>query len=162
MGTAGQRCTTLRRLFVHESVYDQLVPQLIKVYGNVQVGDPRTEGTLVGPLIDRMAFDGMQRRWNKAVRWAPRCTAAPASKAWAARCLLRAPRAGGAAKARRPRAARNLCAHPVRHPLQHAGRSHCHEQRRGAGLSSSIFTLNMREAEQFMSGLLARTAALPT
>ncbi|MFX7918507.1 aldehyde dehydrogenase family protein, partial [Acinetobacter baumannii] len=61
MGTAGQRCTTLRRLFVHDSVYDQLVPQLIKVYGNVQVGDPRTEGTLVGPLIDRMAFDGMQK-----------------------------------------------------------------------------------------------------
>lgn len=40
MGTAGQRCTTLRRLFVHESIYDQLVPQLAKVYANVQVGDP--------------------------------------------------------------------------------------------------------------------------
>src|SRR3989344_3994495 len=38
MGTAGQRCTTLRRLFVHESIYDQLVPQLTKVYANVQVG----------------------------------------------------------------------------------------------------------------------------
>ncbi|MDP3522773.1 MAG: aldehyde dehydrogenase family protein, partial [Hydrogenophaga sp.] len=61
MGTAGQRCTTLRRLFVHESVYDQLVPQLAKVYAKVLVGDPRAPGTLVGPLIDRQAFDGMQR-----------------------------------------------------------------------------------------------------
>ncbi|MEO6291421.1 MAG: aldehyde dehydrogenase family protein, partial [Burkholderiaceae bacterium] len=60
MGTAGQRCTTLRRLFVHDSVYDQLVPQLVKVYATVAVGDPRTAGTLVGPLIDGAAFAGMQ------------------------------------------------------------------------------------------------------
>ena len=40
MGTAGQRCTTLRRLFVHDSVYDKLVPRLEKVYGSVKVGDP--------------------------------------------------------------------------------------------------------------------------
>ncbi|HEX7943487.1 MAG TPA: aldehyde dehydrogenase family protein, partial [Phenylobacterium sp.] len=66
MGTAGQRCTTLRRLFVHESVYDQLVPKLVKVYGNVQVGDPREAGTLVGPLIDRAAFDGMQKALNES------------------------------------------------------------------------------------------------
>ncbi len=40
MGTAGQRCTTLRRLFVHESVYDTLVPRLIKAYGSVTIGNP--------------------------------------------------------------------------------------------------------------------------
>ena len=61
MGTAGQRCTTLRRLFVHESVYDAFVPRLKAAYGSVTVGDPRAEGTLVGPLIDAQAFELMQK-----------------------------------------------------------------------------------------------------
>jgi aldehyde dehydrogenase (NAD+) len=60
MGTAGQRCTTLRRLIVHDSVYDTLVPQLKRLYGSVVIGDPRDAGTLVGPLIDRQAFGAMQ------------------------------------------------------------------------------------------------------
>ena len=66
MGTAGQRCTTLRRLFVHDSVYDALVPRLVKVYDSVKIGDPRAEGTLVGPLIDKSAFDGMERALDEA------------------------------------------------------------------------------------------------
>ena len=61
MGTAGQRCTTLRRLIVHEDVYDQLIPALVQVYANVSVGDPREAGTLVGPLIDADAFAAMER-----------------------------------------------------------------------------------------------------
>jgi aldehyde dehydrogenase (NAD+) len=52
MGTAGQRCTTLRRLFVHDSIYDAFLPRLRAAYASVQVGDPRTDGVLVGPLID--------------------------------------------------------------------------------------------------------------
>ncbi len=60
IGTAGQRCTTLRRLIVHTSVYDQLIPQLKRVYTSVEIGDPRSPGTLVGPLIDRPAFEAMQ------------------------------------------------------------------------------------------------------
>ncbi|KRB85516.1 aldehyde dehydrogenase [Sphingomonas sp. Root710] len=61
MGTAGQRCTTLRRLIVHRSVYDQLIPKLVKVYESIAIGDPRTPGTLVGPLIDGDAFAAMER-----------------------------------------------------------------------------------------------------
>jgi aldehyde dehydrogenase (NAD+) len=60
MGTAGQRCTTLRRLFVHDSLYDAFLPRLRAAYGSVPVGDPRKDGTLVGPLIDGRAFDAMQ------------------------------------------------------------------------------------------------------
>jgi aldehyde dehydrogenase (NAD+) len=60
VGTAGQRCTTLRRLFVHESVYDKLVPRLKKIYGNVKIGNPLDAGTLVGPLIDEGSFNRMQ------------------------------------------------------------------------------------------------------
>ncbi len=59
MGTAGQRCTTLRRLFVHADVYDALVPRLIKAYASVKVGDPRAPATLVGPLIDAGAGAAM-------------------------------------------------------------------------------------------------------
>ncbi len=61
VGTAGQRCTSLRRLFVHESIYDKLVPALKKTYANLPIGNPLEARTLVGPLIDRAAFDNMQR-----------------------------------------------------------------------------------------------------
>ncbi|MFT8720353.1 aldehyde dehydrogenase family protein [Acetobacter sp.] len=61
MGTAGQRCTTLRRLIVHSSVYDQLVPRLRQVYASISVGNPLEEGNLVGPLIDGASFEAMQK-----------------------------------------------------------------------------------------------------
>jgi aldehyde dehydrogenase (NAD+) len=60
VGTAGQRCTTLRRLLVHASVYDALVPRLQAIYGKLRIGTPLDEGTLVGPLIDAAAFNAMQ------------------------------------------------------------------------------------------------------
>ncbi|GEN24386.1 aldehyde dehydrogenase [Halomonas cupida] len=59
VGTAGQRCTTLRRLVVHESVRDEVVERVKKAYANVSIGDPM-EGSLVGPLIDSQAFEQMQ------------------------------------------------------------------------------------------------------
>ena len=68
MGTAGQRCTTLRRLIVHEDVYEDLLARLRQVYGSVVVGDPRDAGTLVGPLIDVRAFDAMQAALDAAAR----------------------------------------------------------------------------------------------
>jgi aldehyde dehydrogenase (NAD+) len=61
MGTAGQRCTTLRRLIVHESVYDALIPRLKAAYASVKVGDPLAAGTLVGPLIDAAAGAAMAK-----------------------------------------------------------------------------------------------------
>ena len=60
VGTAGQRCTTLRRLIVHASIFDALVPRLKAIYGKLRIGNPLDEGTLVGPLIDKAAFDNMQ------------------------------------------------------------------------------------------------------
>jgi aldehyde dehydrogenase (NAD+) len=61
MGTAGQRCTTLRRLFVHDSLYETFLPRLKAAYGSVSVGDPRKGGALVGPLIDADAFEAQRR-----------------------------------------------------------------------------------------------------
>jgi aldehyde dehydrogenase (NAD+) len=66
MGTAGQRCTTLRRLFVHESIYDGFMPRLKQAYASAKVGDPRKPETLVGPLIDGGAFEAMQRALEEA------------------------------------------------------------------------------------------------
>src|SRR5690606_3344020 len=66
MGTAGQRCTTLRRLFVHESVYDALVPRLQKAYASVSVGSPLETSALVGPLIDKAAYENMQNALKEA------------------------------------------------------------------------------------------------
>ncbi len=60
MGTAGQRCTTLRRLFLHDQVYDALLPRLKGAYASVRIGDPRESDTLVGPLIDPASLAAMQ------------------------------------------------------------------------------------------------------
>ena len=60
IGTAGQRCTTTRRLIVHESVADALVQRLHKAYASAPIGNPLDSGNLVGPLIDRVSFDAMQ------------------------------------------------------------------------------------------------------
>ena len=58
VGTAGQRCTTTRRLIVHDDVYESVKEKLVKVYPNLSVGNPIEAGVLVGPLIDQMAVDG--------------------------------------------------------------------------------------------------------
>jgi aldehyde dehydrogenase (NAD+) len=60
VGTAGQRCTSLRRVIAHDSVRPQLVARLKTIYGAIKIGNPLEAGTLVGPLIDAQAFDGMQ------------------------------------------------------------------------------------------------------
>ena len=65
-GTAGQRCTTLRRLIVHRSIYAPLLAALVGVFERLPVGDPRVDGTLVGPLIDQRAFDAMQHALAQA------------------------------------------------------------------------------------------------
>jgi aldehyde dehydrogenase (NAD+) len=66
VGTTGQRCTTLRRLIVHEKVHDHLLPRLKRAYASVKVGDPREPGTLIGPLIDQAAFERMQAALKQA------------------------------------------------------------------------------------------------
>lgn len=59
-GTAGQRCTSLRRLIVHRSIYPALVERLVSVFARLPIGNPLTDGTLVGPLIDGRAYESMQ------------------------------------------------------------------------------------------------------
>lgn len=65
VGTAGQRCTSLRRLLVHESIKDEVVERLKKAYAGVSIGNPM-EGNLVGPLIDGQAFEQMRNALEQA------------------------------------------------------------------------------------------------
>ena len=66
VGTCGQRCTSTRRLFVHDTVYDDLVPRLKKAYSGLSIGNPLDEKTLVGPLIDEQSYLAMEDALNKA------------------------------------------------------------------------------------------------
>lgn len=66
VGTAGQRCTSLRRLIVHEDIYDELIPRLTKVYEGLSIGSPLDQGTLVGPLIDAGAMTAMEQALEQA------------------------------------------------------------------------------------------------
>lgn len=60
VGTCGQRCTSLRRLFLHKSIASDLTDRLQKAYASLPIGDPRDEGTLIGPLVGQAALDKMQ------------------------------------------------------------------------------------------------------
>jgi aldehyde dehydrogenase (NAD+) len=68
VGTAGQRCTSLRRLIVHEDIAETLIERLNRAYGQVRIANPLEPGTLVGPLIGESAFAGMQRALDEATR----------------------------------------------------------------------------------------------
>ncbi len=150
MGTAGQRCTTLRRLFVHESVYDKLVPRLKEVYGSVPVGDPREDGTLIGPLIDGRAFQAMQYSLSEVRAAGGRITGGerinPSTEAFYVRpALVEMPRQTETVK--QETFAPILFVMRYRE-MEEAVRLHNEVTQ---GLASSIFTTDLREAELFLS-----------
>ena len=66
VGTAGQRCTTMRRVFVHETVAEELTERLAEAYRRLPIGDPTAAGTLVGPLINQRAYQGMTEALDRA------------------------------------------------------------------------------------------------
>ena len=66
VGTAGQRCTTLRRLIVHESIAAEVLRRLLEIYPRLPIGNPLEDGVLVGPLIDRAAADAMEAALDQA------------------------------------------------------------------------------------------------
>ncbi len=66
VGTAGQRCTSTRRIIVHESIYDNLLNKIISVYKQVRIGDPLLSETLMGPLINKNAVSDFMKAIEKA------------------------------------------------------------------------------------------------
>jgi aldehyde dehydrogenase (NAD+) len=152
IGTAGQRCTSLRRLIAHESVHDKLVARLKHVYASVRIGDPRQPGVLVGPLIDDPALHGMEHALSEAraaggrVHGGGRALADRFPEAaYAHPALVEMPSQTGPMP--RETFAPILYVVPYRE-LDEAISIHNDV---GAGLSSSIFTTDLREAERFLS-----------
>ncbi|EKF18706.1 aldehyde dehydrogenase family protein [Nitratireductor pacificus] len=151
MGTAGQRCTTLRRLFVHDSVYDALLPRLRKAYGSVSVGSPLATDALVGPLIDKAAFDNMQKALQAAkelggtVTGGGRFDSGDADAYYAHPALVEMPKQDGVVL--------EETFAPILYVMKYSDFDAVLEEHNavGAGLSSSIFTTDMREAEEFLS-----------
>ena len=152
MGTAGQRCTSLRRLFVHESVYDTLVPRLIKAYGSVTIGNPLVAGNLIGPLIDKGAFDRMQHALEAAkaaggkVAGGERVNADEAAEAFYVRpALVEMPAQTG------PVVEETFA--PILYVMKYKDFDEALALNNDVpqGLSSSIFTNDLREAEAFVS-----------
>jgi len=150
MGTAGQRCTTLRRLFVHASCYDAFVARLKAAYGSVSVGDPRRQGSLVGPLIDRHGFERMQAALDEArkagglVTGGERVESAP--EAFYVRPAL-VEMSGQTEVVQRETFA------PILYVMRYDALEQAIAWQNDVpqGLSSSIFTNDLREAELFIS-----------
>ncbi|MGE0044343.1 MAG: aldehyde dehydrogenase family protein [Hyphomonadaceae bacterium] len=151
VGTAGQRCTTLRRLIVHESIADDVVTRLKKAYATLPIGDPTKEGTLVGPLIDEGAFEGMQRALDQARSEGGQVHGGHRAESkggfYATPALVEMP------------AQTAIVQHetfaPILYVLRYKSFDEAIALQRGVpqGLSSSIFTTDMREAETFLSAI---------
>jgi aldehyde dehydrogenase (NAD+) len=157
MGTAGQRCTSLRRLIVHDSIYDTLIPQLKKVYASVVIGDPRESSTLVGPLIDERSFNAMQKALADARTSGATITGGD-------RVISKGDDTKEDPEAFYVRPAlveistqTDIVKHetfaPILYVLRYTNFPDALALHNDVpqGLSSSIFTMNLREAEQFLS-----------
>jgi aldehyde dehydrogenase (NAD+) len=149
MGAAGQRCTTLRRLFVHESLHDDFVLRLKAVYDTVRIGDPREVETLVGPLIDSGAGAAMARALDQARAEGGRVHGGDAVD-----------RAGGVfvrpALVEMPEQSAVVLREtfaPILYVMRYRDLDQAIALQNAApqGLSSSIFTNDLREAERFVS-----------
>ncbi|WP_324749257.1 aldehyde dehydrogenase family protein [Sphingomonas sp. LY54] len=151
-GTAGQRCTTLRRLIVHESVKDGFLRRLKAAYGTLKIGNPLDDGVLVGPLIDRAAFDGMQRALEAAkaqggiVHGGERVDVAGLEGGYYVRpAIVEMPAQTEIVK--------EETFAPILYVLTYSDFDDAIALQNGVtqGLSSSIFTNDVREAERFQS-----------
>ena len=151
IGTTGQRCTSMRRLLVHESVYDDLVASIKKAYASVTVGNPLQADALVGPLIDKSAFDHMQESLDAAkglgatVTGGERVLADEYVNAYYVRpAVVEMPEQAG------PMLEETFA--PILYVLKFSNFDEALDINNavGAGLSSSVFTLNIREAEAFL------------
>jgi aldehyde dehydrogenase (NAD+) len=152
-GTAGQRCTSLRRVIVHRSIEQELVDRLSSAYGSLPVGNPLEDGTLVGPLIDEAAYEGYVSALEKAqanggtlVAGGNRVLVEEASDAFYVQpAIVRMPTQSEIVQAE--------TFAPILYVLGYDDFDEALAMHNDVpqGLSSSIFTLDLREAERFLS-----------
>jgi aldehyde dehydrogenase (NAD+) len=150
-GTAGQRCTTLRRLIVHRDVADELVDRLVAVYAKLPIGDPFDEGTLVGPLITPMAAETMAKALEKAqadggeILAGGRRITTGTGGAYVEPAIVRVPAQTGVV--------REETFAPILYVLTYDTFDEAIDLHNDVpqGLSSSIFTRDQQEAERFLA-----------
>ena len=152
VGTAGQRCTTLRRLIVHESIRETLVARLKAAYASLPIGNPLDSGTLVGPLIDGDAFEAMQAALDAArdegsqvFGGERRLEDAAPDAYYATPAICEGPRM--------TQIARHETFAPILHVMPYRTLDEAIAMHNDVpqGLASSIFTRDLQEAERFMS-----------
>ena len=148
MGTAGQRCTSLRRLIVHESLADGLVERLKPVWASAVVGDPRALGTLVGPLIDARAGEAMAKALAAAEKLGGKVhggATIEGAGTYRRPALVEMPGQAG------PMLEETFA--PILYIVRYKDLDEAIALNNGVGpgLSSAIFTLNLQEAERFLS-----------
>ena len=152
VGTAGQRCTTTRRLIIHESLYDQVKEKLVKAYAQLTIGNPLT-GNLVGPLIDKAAVNAYLNAIEqvKAEGGNVLCGAEVLSgEGYESGCYVK-PTICEAANSFKIVQAETFA--PILYIMKFKTLDEAIAMQNGVkqGLSSSIFTNHMQEAEQFLS-----------
>jgi len=152
-GTAGQRCTSLRRVIAHSSIADELVAKIKAAYETLPIGSPLADGTLVGPLVDKAAYEGYATALDKAqadggelIAGGQRVLADEAGDAYYVQpALVRMPAQSDIV--------RSETFAPIVYVLTYDDFEEALALQNDVpqGLSSSIFTLNVREAERFTS-----------
>jgi L-aminoadipate-semialdehyde dehydrogenase len=152
VGTCGQRCTSLRRLIAHDSIRGELMTRLERAYGQVKVGDPRSEGTLVGPLVDAASYEAMQsalaraRKANGQVIGGGRIAVTGCEDAYYVRPAL-------VAMPAQDDVVREETFAPILYAMTYRDMDQAIAMHNDVpqGLSSCIFTNDLREAERFVS-----------
>lgn len=150
-GTAGQRCTTMRRVIVHESLADELIGRIETAYRGLTVGDPFEPGTLVGPLINPASYARMEESISRALADGGTLIVggdridSGSNGVYVRPALMRMPR--------QTAVVREETFAPLLYVMTYSTMDEAIIMHNDVpqGLSSSIFTLNQREAEEFMS-----------
>lgn len=155
VGTAGQRCTTTRRLIIHESIYDKFKERLVKAYGQLRIGNPLDENNHVGPLIDTDAVKNYQSALERAIAEGGKIIVSGGvieGKGYESGCYVKP--AIVEAKNEFEIVQHETFA-PILYIMKYKTMEEAIALQNGVpqGLSSSIMTLNMREAEQFLSAV---------
>ena len=152
VGTAGQRCTSLRRLIVHDDIYDDLLPALKSAYDGIRIGDPLDPETLVGPLIDWRAGDEMHRVLGVAAKeggdvhgGGPVTDGVPEGGAYMRPAIVEMPE--------QTATVRTETFAPILYALRYSNFDHAIALHNDVpqGLASCIFTRDVKEAERFLA-----------
>jgi aldehyde dehydrogenase (NAD+) len=154
VGTAGQRCTSTRRILIHESIADEVERRLVRAYEDIQIGDPMDEGTLCGPLVDQSSIDAMQAALDRVqseggeVLFGGEAVSLPGRLAegnYVKPALVRAEN--------HYETVQEETFAPILYLIRVRDLEHAIEVHNGVpqGLSSSMFTMNMRSAERFLA-----------